>query len=254
MIGRESNNTKNINWELEATLEETDKVPEETDQRPMSITPANPNERKLNDVQITEVDLTLTEVMESNQELCAMEPPKKSNKQKEQKLQKQQTGESLENLSKLFDKSLLAEMTSEDTWMERLRRVIERGDKQGFELMGLYTNSVWSQVAVQDDCILLNNRLAVPLQLRQAVLKRIHRGHPGQEAMLGVSQYLWWPHMYKDKKNLAEECRSCTRYGKNVKYFIQKNASKPLPLLTQPGQEVPFGYAGPLENHRGKQF
>ena len=80
---------------------ETDKVPEETDQVPIIIT---------------------------------------SNKQKEQKLQKQQTEESLCNLSKLFDKSLLAELTSDDMWMDRLRPVIERGDRQGFELMGPYTN------------------------------------------------------------------------------------------------------------------
>ena len=72
--------------------------------------------------------------------------------------------------------------------MDRLRRVIERGDKQGFELMGPYTNPLWSQMAIKDDCILVNDRLAVPLHLRQAVLKRIHRDHPGQEAMLGVSQ------------------------------------------------------------------
>ena len=102
-------------------------------------------------------------------------------------------------------------------------------------------------MAVQDDCILVNNRLAVPLQLRQAVLKKIHRGHPGQEAMLGVSQYLWWPHLDKDIVNLAEDCRSCTKYGKNVKYLIAKNASKPLSLLTQPGQEVQLDYAGPIE-------
>ena len=100
----------------------------------------------------------------------------------------------------------------------------------------------------------MNNRLAVPFQLRQAVLKRIHRGHPGQEPMLGVSQYLWWPHMHKDIVNVAEECRSCTRYGKNVKYLIPKNASKPLRLLTQPRQKVQLDYAGPLENHRGKKI
>ena len=120
--------------------------------------------------------------------------------------------------------------------------------------MGPYTNPLWSQMAVQDDCILMNNRLAVPLQLRQAVLKRIHRGHPGQEAIIGVSQYLWWPHMHKDIVNLAEDCRSCTRYGKNVKYLIPKNASKPLLLLTQTGQEVQLDYAGPLKNHRGKKI
>ena len=121
------------------------------------------------------------------------------------------TENSLDNLTKLFDRSLLAELTSEDAWMDRLWRVIKRNDRHSFELMGPYTNPLWHQLSVVDDCILVDNRLAVPGQLRQAVLKRIHRGHPGQEAMLDVSKYLWWPHMHNDIVNLAEECRSCTR-------------------------------------------
>ena len=59
-----------------------------------------------------------------------------------------------------------------------------------------------------------------------------------------------WPHMHKDIVNLSEECRSCTRYGKNAKYIIPKNASKPFPLLTQRSQEVQLDYAGPLEDHK----
>ena len=158
------------------------------------------------------------------------------------------------SLSKLFDKTLLAELISEDVWMDRLRRVIERKDRAGFELMGPYTNPLWNQLSVVDDCILVDNRIAVPAQLRQAVLKRIHRGHPGQEAMIDVSNYLWWPHMHKDIVNLAEECRECTHYGKNAKYILPKNSSQPLPLLSQPGQEVQLDYAGPLEDHKGKKI
>ena len=78
------------------------------------------------------------------------------------------------SLSKLFDKTLLAELISEDVWMNRLRRVIERKDRDGFELMGPYTNPLWNQNLVIDDCILLDNRLTVPIQLRPAVMKRIH--------------------------------------------------------------------------------
>ena len=58
--------------------------------------------------------------------------------------------------------------------------------------------------------------------------------------------------MNKDIVNLAEECRSCTRHGKNIKYLIPKISSKP--LLTQPGQEVQLYYAGPIENHKGKKI
>ena len=137
LIGGEANTPVNINRELLATSEETSNIPEETTQGPISLTPATSNERRLSEVQVIEVDLTTTEDIKSNQEVGTIEPPKKFSKQK---LQKQQKEESLENLSKLFDKSLLAELTTEDTWMDRLRRVIERGDKQGFELMGPYTN------------------------------------------------------------------------------------------------------------------
>ena len=160
--------------------------------------------------------------------------------------------ECLLNLSKLFDKNLLAELFTEDKWMDRLRRVKERKDRHSFELMGPYTNSLWHQMSVVDDCIVVDGRLAVPGQLRPAVLKRIHRSQPGQEAMLDVSRYLWWPHMHKDIVNMAEDCRSCTRYGKNAKYVIPKNASKPLPLLSQPGEELQLDYAGPLEDAKGK--
>ena len=158
------------------------------------------------------------------------------------------------SLSKLFHKTLLAELISEDVWMDHLRRVIERKDRAGFELMGPYTNPLWNQLSVVDDCILVDNRLAVPIQLRPAVMKRIHQGHPEQEAMLDVSNYLWWPHMHKDIVNLAEECRECKRYGKNVKYILPKNSSQPLLLLSQPGQEVQSDYAGTLEDCKGKKI
>ena len=158
------------------------------------------------------------------------------------------------NLSKLFDRNLLAELTTEDTWMDRLRSVIERKDRHIFKLMGPFPKSLWHQMTVVDDCIVVDGRLARPGQLRPAVLKRIHRGHRVQEAILHVSRYLWWPHMHKDIVNMAEESRSCTRYGKNAKYIIPKNASKPLALLSQPSQELQLDYAGPLEDTKGKKI
>ena len=55
------------------------------------------------------------------------------------------------SLTKLFDKTLLLELISEDVWIDRLRRVIERNDRAGFELMGPYTNPPWNQLFVVDD-------------------------------------------------------------------------------------------------------
>ena len=213
--------------------------------------------------QIIEVDLTMDSIDEpdysSGTETCMVTPQqttrgghksRKSNYQLSEQLNETNGPLSLE---KLFDKSLLAELVSEDTWMDRLRRVVERNDRHGFELMGPYTNPLWHHMSVVDDCLLVDNRLAVPEKLRQAVLRRLHQGLH-QEAMLEVSNYLWRPIMHKDIVNMAAECRSCTRYGKNANYIIPKSSAKPLPLLTQPGQELQLDYAGLLEDHKGKKI
>ena len=60
--------------------------------------------------------------------------------------------------------------------------------------------------------------------------------------------------MHKDKISLADEGRSCTRYGKKATYIIPKNATKLLPMPTQPGQELQLDYARPLEDHKRKKL
>ena len=112
--------------------------------------------------------------------------------------------------------------------------MVEQKYKQNFEQMGPYTNPLWNQTSVVDDCILVDNWLAVQKHLWKAVLKRLHRSHPGDEAESDVSTYLWWLHMHKNIVNIAEESKECTKYGKKFNYLILKNALKPLPLLTQP--------------------
>ena len=77
---------------------------------------------------------------------------------------------------------------------------------------------------------------------------------PGTESDAGKIKIPVEASMHKDIVNLAEECLSCTRYGKNAKYLNPKNASKPLPLLQQPGTKQQLDYAGPIENHNGKNL
>ena len=62
-------------------------------------------------------------------------------------------------------------------------------------------------MAVVDDCLLVDNSLDVPVQLRPAVIKIIHRGHSCQEAVLARSN-LWWLHMHEDMVNLAAQRHS----------------------------------------------
>ena len=63
--------------------------------------------------------------------------------------------------------------------MDGLKRVIERVDIELFELITIYTHPLWNQMTAVNGCILVDNQLAVPLQLRQAVMMRNHRDHTG---------------------------------------------------------------------------
>ena len=60
---------------------------------PIRIVPAQSEDRKLSDVQVIEVDFTTIDERDEEQEVCAIEPPKRqAHKPKEdKKLQKQQT-------------------------------------------------------------------------------------------------------------------------------------------------------------------
>ena len=61
-------------------------------------------ERKLSEVQVIEMDLTTTEEAESEEEVCAIEPPKTLGKLK---LPKQQQEETLDNLANCLTKVCL---------------------------------------------------------------------------------------------------------------------------------------------------
>ena len=131
LIGGQSSAPPSSTRKLEAATEESSRIPK-------TISLAQPEEPKTSGAQVIEVDIKTTEELEDDHDNCTMEPPSRQTlrSREEMKLQRQPSEDTLDNLSILFDKSLLVEVTSEDTWMDRLRRVIERGNKQGFELMG----------------------------------------------------------------------------------------------------------------------
>ena len=90
----------------------------------------------------------------------------------------------------LFDVDLLAELTEEDLFLGPMRRAIINKDVTSFKKLGAYMAQFWPKAAVVNNCVIIDNKLAIPEALRQAVLARLHRSHPGQEAMMSASEYI----------------------------------------------------------------
>ena len=117
----------------------------------------------------------------------------------------------------LFDADLLAELTEEDQFLGPMKRAIINKDVTSFNKLGAYMAQFWPKAAVVNNCVIIDNKLAIPEALRQAILARLHWYHPGQEAMMSASEYIWWPFLSRQIVDTCEKCRECTLYGKNLK-------------------------------------
>ena len=95
IIGGEGNIQGNTKRELVAHTEEITDSPENV-QSSAITKPTASAERKLSEVQVIEMDLTTTEEAESEEEVCAIEPPKTLGKLE---MPKQQREETLDNLA-----------------------------------------------------------------------------------------------------------------------------------------------------------
>ena len=154
----------------------------------------------------------------------------------------------------LFDADMLAELTTEDCFLGPMKRAIINKDITSFNKLGAYMAQFWPTAAVVNNCVVIDNKLAIPESLRQAVLTRLHRSHPGQEAMMTASEYLWWPFMIRQIIETCEKCRECTLFGKNLKPASTFNTAKSLPVLSGPNQELQLDFAGPILDEKGSKI
>ena len=153
----------------------------------------------------------------------------------------------------LFDVVLLGELTGEDPFLGPMRTAIINKDVESFNKLGAYMAQFWTKAAVVNNCVLIDNKLAIPEQLRSAILIRLHRSNPGQAAMMDASEYIWWPFLNRQIVYVCEKSPECTLFRKNIKTSATYNSAKPLPPLSAPNQELQL--AGPLiDNKKGKIY
>ena len=154
----------------------------------------------------------------------------------------------------LFDADLLAELTEEDRFLGPMKPAIINKDVTSFNKLGAYMAQIWPKAAVVNNCVITDNKLAIPEALRQAVLARLHRSHPGQEAMMSASEYIWWPFLNRQIVETCEKCHECTLYGKNLKPVKTFHTAQPLPNLTGPNQKLQLDFAGPILDDKGPKI
>ena len=127
-------------------------------------------------------------------------------------------------LQRVLGMQFIAAATKKDRNLRPLINFVKKRDWETIKnSYGPYWHSIRNRLHVREDCLLIDERIVIPTQLRQTVLDNLHLTHPGSAAMLDLCQHVWFPHIHRTIVHMAQNCKHCTEQGKNLKPIIGKN-------------------------------
>ena len=101
----------------------------------------------------------------------------------------------------------------------------------------------------------MDQRLVIPKEMQENVLRAIHYGHAGRDAMLREAADLWWPKIHREIVERAQNCNECQRAGKNLKCLKTQKEFGKIPEAKEPNEETSIDFAGPFQNaHKQKKY
>ena len=158
------------------------------------------------------------------------------------------------NHTQLFTKGFLAVLTSKDAVLKEVRDCILQNDPQRCKEVNPYIFSHWRDLHARSGCVCVDERVAIPHSIKNAVLESLHLTHPGSWGMITLGQYAFWPYMHREILNKAAQCKPCTDIGKNLKPVVPASKWKPLLQCTEPNEEIQIDFGGPITNEKDQDI
>ena len=114
--------------------------------------------------------------------------------------------------------------------------------------------SYWRDLHVRSGCVCIDERVAVPHSIQDAVLESLHLTHPGSWGMITFGQYAFWPYMHREFPNKAAQCEPYTDIGKNLRPVVLASKWKPLQTCKEPNEEIQIDFGGPITNEKDQDI
>ena len=128
-----------------------------------------------------------------------------------------------QRLQRVLGVRFIAAATNKDQNLRPLINFVKKRDWEAIKAScGQYWHNIRNRLHVREDCLLIDERIIIPTQLRQTVLDSLHLTHPGSAAMLDLSNHVWFPHKHRAAVQMAQNCKHCTKQGKNLNLIIRK--------------------------------
>ena len=118
--------------------------------------------------------------------------------------------------------------TKKDRKLRPLINFVKKRDWEAIKTSyGQYWHNIRNRLHVREDCLLIDETIVIPTQLRQTTLESLHLTHPGSTAMLDLCQDVWFPHIHRTIFHMAQNCKQCTEHGKNLKTHYREKTIIP---------------------------
>lgn len=93
--------------------------------------------------------------------------------------------------------------------------------------------SVRHNISMQNDVLIMGDRIIIQEKLKSAVLQKLHNGHQVvQRTKAQARQVVFWPGMSKDIESMASKCSTCQKFQpQNQKQHLQSHDIPNVPWL-----------------------
>ena len=96
-------------------------------------------------------------------------------------------------LGKVFNKRLIASLTSKNAVLKEVRDCIIQSEEERLKALNPYLHSYWRDLRVSSGCVCMDEKVAIPNALKDALVEEPHARHPSSWRMVCMAQHCWWP-------------------------------------------------------------
>ena len=140
--------------------------------------------------------------------------------------------------------------------MKEVRDRILTNNESRLKALNAYIHSYWRDLHIRSGCVCIDEKVAIPNVLREAMTDDIRSSHPGTWGMICIATHCWWPYMHRELIVKATDCKPCTVIGKNLKPVIPAKQFNlhtfNLPCV-EPNQEIQIDFGGPIVVEKGNE-
>ena len=112
-----------------------------------------------------------------------------------------------------------------------------------------------SHLTTRFGLLFYNDKIVIPEAMRTTIIAMLHQGHPSAAKMDQSAAAFWWPRIYQEIREKAENCPSCRASGKNLVTQLPSTEKQKLEFLSESNQEIQLDFAGPIKSKtRGRVY